>query len=195
VSTRVSIGESPRADEHAPLIGVLVLSLFVVVPAVVVLTAFFAVNRGYPPTDEELTARFLSHEADFEALRRMITSDCARVQLGVKPCELADLMRVSGGTVRETGYERLLGRIGVTSFRYSLRSGDLVLPIARSGESRAGSEESLRYLDHEEPQAILRHQSHSWRGPGIYIVTGDRRIKGRWFIHHEGSVVIAFAPY
>jgi hypothetical protein len=40
-----------------------------------------------------------------------------------------------------------------------------------------------------------RRPSYSRPGPGIYFVTEDQRIKGKWFIHHDGTLEVAFLPY
>jgi hypothetical protein len=167
MSMQESICESPSPDEGAenrvkrasaavcsakrpvpdrpPWAAILVLSLFIIVPAVLVMFVGYSVARDSHPTDEELTARFLSHEADFQVLVP--------------------------------------------------RSGNFVLPVSESGNHLVKSTKSYVYLGQDDPQPLLYNGSHGWRGPGMYWVTGDSRIKGQWFIHHEGTVVVAFAPY
>jgi hypothetical protein len=167
VSTQESICESPSADEAAesrvrreaagartekrPVpdrpswAAVLVLSLFLTAPAVLVVFVGYSVSRDSHPTDEELIARFRSHEADFRALVP--------------------------------------------------RSGNLVVPVSESGNNLVKSTKSYVYLSHDDPQPLLYNRSYGWRGPGLYRVTGDYRIEGQWFIHHDGAVAVAFAPY
>lgn len=56
------------------------------------------------------------------------------------------------------------------------------------------------HLSRADPQPVLYHRSYGWRGPGVYFVSGDYRIKEQGFIRHEGTVaegtvVVAFSPY
>jgi hypothetical protein len=172
---------------------VLVLSLLVAVPAALIALSGYSAARAGHPTDEELTARFLSREADFQALLHMLDSDGKRLPLTDGPFDLADL--VAAGAGHKGDYKAILARIDATNVRYFPRSGNVVLSVAQSGEHFADAKKSYLYLSHDQPQALLRHPSYALRGPGIYFVTGDHRIKGQWFIHHDGTVVIAFAPY
>jgi hypothetical protein len=174
---------------------VLVLSLFVAMPLVLVLLAGLAAARGSHPTDEELTARFLSHESDFEALTHMLDSDGGRLPPGTVSADLADVVHAGAGRARMGDYEVLLARIGATDFRYFPRSGNLIVPVSRPGAQFAVIRKSYSYLSREEQQPLLHHRGYASRGPVVYWVTGDHRIKGRWFIHHDGTVVGAFAPY
>jgi hypothetical protein len=160
----------------------------------VLLTAY-AVARGSHPTDEELTARFLSHESDFQALVRMLDSDRNRLTLKAEPFDLPDLVAAGESAVRIQNYEALLAKIDARNFRYFPRSGNIVLPVSQSGENLPKSAKSYMYLSRDEPQPVLDHRSYGWREPGMYFVTGDHRIKGQWFIHHDGTLVVAFAPY
>jgi hypothetical protein len=171
----------------------LVLSLVVAVPAAITALSGYSAGQGSRPTDEELTARFLSHEADFQALVQMLDSERVRLPLADGPFDLADL--VAAGTANKGDYQVLLAKIDATNLRYSPRSGNVVLPVAQSGEDFADTKKSYLYLSREHPQPLLHHPSYTWRGPGIYFVTGEHRIKGQWFIHHDGTVVVAFAPY
>ena len=171
------------------------LSALLTVSAVLTLLASYAATRASQPTDEELTARFLSHQSDFLALTSMLASDCGRLPPEAESCEPADLVPTGAGGARMSDYQALLARIGATNFRYYPRSGILNLPVSRLGDNLTETRKSYLYLSRDEPQPLLRHQSYAWRGPGIYFVTGDHRIKGQWFIHHDGTVVIAFATY
>jgi hypothetical protein len=172
---------------------VLLLSLFVAVAAAIVALSAYSAARVSRPTDEELTARFLLHEADFQALLQMLDSDRRKLPTGDGPFDVADL--VAAGAARQGDYQVLLAKIDATDVRYFPRSGNLVLTVAQSGEHFTDTKKSYLYLSHEQPQPLLHHPSYAWRGPGIYFVTGDHRIKGQWFIHHDGTVVVAFAPY
>jgi hypothetical protein len=187
--------EQRRADRSS-WGDVLLLSLFVAVPAALVLLAGYAAAARSHPTDEELTARFLAHESNFQALAQILDSDRGRLlSLGVESFEFADFAPAGAGSAHIADYKGLLARIGATDFRYFPRSGNLILSVSRSGDNFAETRKSYLYLSHEEPQPLLHQHSYSWRGPGIYFVTGDHRIKGRWFIHHDGTVVVALAPY
>lgn len=183
----------PSVANRSSWTQVLVLSLFVAVPTVIIALSGYSAARGGYPTDDELTARFLSHEADFQALAQMLDSDGRKLPPTDGPFDLADL--VAAGAARKGNYAILLAKIGVTNVRYFPRSGNVILPVARPGEHFADVKKSYLYLNREQPQPLLRHPSYAWRGPGIYSVTSDHRIKGQWFIHHDGTVVVAFAPY
>lgn len=195
-----SICEPPRPYEaavtrirRAPS-AVLMLSLLVAAPAILVVLAGYSVFRVSPPTDEELTARFLSHQADFQALVTLLESERRRLPLGPGPFDLAD---AGASTARAGKYEALLARIGARSVRYFPESGNVVLPVAESAGHLGKSTKSYLYLSHDDPQPqpLLYHRSYGWRGPGVYLISGDRRITGQWFIRHDRTVVVAFAPY
>jgi hypothetical protein len=193
-----SICEARSPDEAAVRSArraVLLLSLLFAAPAILVVLAGYSVSRGSHPTDEELTARFLSQPLEFEALRQMLDSDRGRLPLGAGPFDLTDLVAAGASTARMGHYEAVLARIGARNFRYSPQSGNLVLPIRTSADSFANSTKSYLYLSRDDPQPLLYRRSYGWRGPGAYWVSGDYRIKGRWFIRHDGTVVVAFAPY
>jgi hypothetical protein len=175
----------------------LLLSLIVAVPAALILLAGYGAAALSHPTDEEMIARFLLHESDFRALAQMLVSDRGRLlSLRAESIEFADLEPAGARTTQMDDYKVLLAKIGATNFRYFPRSGNLFLPVSSSGDNFAEIHKSYLYLNREEPQPLLHHQGYSsWRGPGIYFVTGDHRIEGRWFIHHDGTVVVTFAPY
>jgi hypothetical protein len=198
VSMRGSICESCGPEEAAVRSArraVFMLCLLLAAPAVLVVLAGYSICRGSHPTDEELTARFLSHPLDFETLRQMLDSDRGRLPHGAGPFDLTDLVAAGASTARIGHYEAVLARIGARNFRYSPLSGNVVLPISTSGDNFANSTKSYLYSSRDEPQPLLYHRSYGWRGPGAYWVTGDHRIEGRWFIRHDGTVVVAFAPY
>jgi hypothetical protein len=174
---------------------VLVLSLFVAVPLVLVLIAGHAAARASHPTDDELTARFLSHEADFEALTHMLDSDRGRLPSANESADLADFVQAGTDRVRIDRYAVLLAGIGATNFRYFPRSGNLIVPVSNGGDRFAAIRKSYSYLSREQQQPLLVHQSYVPRGPAVYWATGDHRIKGRWFIHHDATIGVAFAPF
>jgi len=162
----------------------------------VVLLAGYASPARNLPTDEELTERFSSQESDFQSLVQVLDTDRGRLlSLGAESYEFTDLVAAGAGTPHLNDYKEILAKIGSANFRYFPRSGNLILPVSTSGDHFADTGKSYLYLSREEPQPLLRHQSVSWRGPGIYSVTGDHRIKGRWSIHHERTWDVAFAPY
>jgi hypothetical protein len=177
-----SICEAPKPYEAAVTRlrrarpAVLMLSLLAAAPAILVVLAGYSVSRVSHPTDEELIARFLSHQADFQALVTLLESD-------------------RRGAAAATNYEVVLARIGARSFRYFPESGNVVLPVAESAEHLGNSTKSYVYLSRDDPQPLLYHRSYGWRGPGVYLISGDRRITGQWFIRHDQTVVVAFAPY
>jgi hypothetical protein len=144
--TRQSISDRAVARETARsyLAAVLVAALLAT-PALVVLLAANAAAQLSHPTDEELIARFLSHESSFDALT--------------------------------TG------------------SGNVVIPVGEPGESPAAATKFYVYLREGQPEPLENRHRGGWRGPGVYVVTGDRHIKGHWYIHHNRTVVVAFAPY
>jgi hypothetical protein len=55
--------------------------------------------------------------------------------------------------------------------------------------------ESCSYPREGEPRPIASHRSGEWRGPGVFVVTEDRHIKGGCYIHHNQTTVVAFSPY
>jgi hypothetical protein len=186
-----SIGESASPYEAA----VFVLSVWMIVPIVLVVLAGYSVSADNHPTDDELVARFLSHEADFQVLVKMLDTDRRRLPLRPEPFDLADLVAAGVGAARRGDYESLLAKIDLGSFRYFAQSGNVALPVSESGGRLPRSIKSYLYLSSDDPQRLLHHRSYAWHGPGVYPVTGDYRIKGRWFIHREGIVVVAFAPH
>jgi hypothetical protein len=175
----------------------LVLILFIISLAVFVWLAARADALGSPPTDEELTARFLSHEADFTALVKMIDSDRRVLPLGTEPFDLADIVAAGAGTarIRIDNYKILLAKIDARNFRYCPRHGNVVVPVSESRENSDKSTKSYLYLSRDEPPPLAFHQRSGGRGSGIYSATVDERIKGRWFIRHDRTVAVAIAPY
>ena len=173
---------------------VLALSLFIAVPAAIIALSGYSTARGGNPADDDLTARFLSHQADFETLPQMLDSDRARLPLADGPFDLADLM--AAGAARNHDYRGLLAKIEAANIRYFPRSGNIVLPLAKSSDHFfADAKKSYLYLNREQWQPLPNRPSYARPGPGIYFVTEDHRIKGKWFIHHDGTLEVAFLPY
>ena len=101
---------------------VLVLILFAAVPAAIIALSCYSAARSSHPTDEELTARFLSHEADFQALCKCSIQTTGECRSRDEPFDLPDL--VAAGVARRSDYEVLLARIGATDFRCYPQSGN-----------------------------------------------------------------------
>jgi hypothetical protein len=170
------------------------LSLFVAVPAAIVALSGYSTARGGNPSDDDLTARFLSHQADFEMLPPMLDSDRASLPQTDGPFDLSDLM--TAGAARNHDYRGLLAKIEAANIRYFPLSGNIVLTLAKSSDHVfADTKKSYLYLNREQPQPLPDHPSYARPGPGIYFVTEDHRIKGKWFIHHDGTLEVAFLPY
>jgi hypothetical protein len=171
------------------------LSAVLIVPVALVLLVVHTAHRLSHPSEEELMATFLSHEADFRELAQMLDSDSGRLSLAGEAVELSDLGTAGAGATRIRHYEGLLRRIDVESFRYFPRSGNIILVVSDRSDSRPGCSTSYRYLPRDEPQRLVYHRGYGWRGPGTYVLTGDRRIKGQWFIHHDTTLGVGFSPY
>jgi len=169
--------------------------MFMAVPAALILLAAYAAARASYTSDEELTARFLSRESDFQALVHRLDSDRGRLPPGTESVDLADLVQVGADRARVGDYEALLTRIGATNFRYFPASGNLIVLVSNPGDPRATTRKSYSYLGREEPQPLLHPGAYASHAPGVYFAPADHRIKGRWFVHRDGPVVGAFAPY
>ena len=147
------------------------------------------------PSDEELTANFLSHETAFNELVQMLDADRRTLAAeGETPIDLAALSRPDASAARAETYSGLLQQISVADLRYFPDSGKLILLPDRQANPQRPSKSYL-YLPHAQPQPMVRHHGYHWRGPGAYVVTGDRPLKGSWFIHHDTMIQVAFSPY
>jgi hypothetical protein len=184
-----------RTPDRSSWPATLVLSVLLIVPIALMVLVAHTANRISHPSEEELIAIFISHEADFEELAQMLDSDRARLLLGGETVELSELGTTGVSPPRIGHYDSLLRKIGVKSFRYFPRSGNIILPVSDTGDSRPGCSKSYRYLPRAQPEPLGYHRGYAWRGPGIYILTGDRRIKGQWFVHHDTTLGIGFSPY
>jgi hypothetical protein len=141
----ISDGRIARATARSHGLATALVAGLVATAAIFVLLAANAAVQLSHPTDEEMIARFLSHESTFAALTN--------------------------------------------------RSGNVVIPVGAPGESPAAATRFYVHLREGQPEPLENRPSGSWRGPGVYVVTGDRHIKGQWYIHHNRTVVVAFAPY
>jgi len=174
----------------------LLFSLLIAVPIALTLYAGYAAIVRSRSIDGELIVRFFSHQSDFQSLVQILESERGRLlSLGGESYELTNFLATGAAPAHLAEYKVLLAKIGSTNFRYFPRSGNLILPISRFPDNFAEAKRSYLYLRRGEPQPLWRHQSDSWRAPGVYFITGDQCIQGRWFIHHEGISVVAFSPY
>jgi hypothetical protein len=190
----VTVAHRSRLPLTSRSTEILMLSLLVAVPAAIVALSGYSAARGGNPPDDDLTVRFLSHQADFEALPQMLDSDRARLPLADGPFDLADLM--AAGAARNHDYRALLAKIEAANIRYFPRSGNIVLPLAHARDHFfTDTKKSYLYLNRERPQPLPNHPSYARPGPGIYFAMDDHRIKGKWFIHHDGTLEVAFLPY
>jgi hypothetical protein len=164
--------------------------LLVAIPAGIVALSGYSATRATGDSDDELLARFSSHQTAFEVLPQMLDSDRRTLALGEGPMDLAHLEAAGVGN----DYRALLAEIGASDLRYFPRSGEIVLLLAGPNDrSFTSTKRSYLYSSHERPPPATAHGSYF--GPGIYIVTEDHPIQGRWFIHHERVVSIAFARF
>jgi hypothetical protein len=163
--------------------------------ATLAVLATYEVDIRNRPSDEELTANFLSHETTFNELVQMLDADRRTLASeGETPIDFAALSRPDADTARAETYSGLLRQISVADLRYSPDSGTLILLPDRQANLPRPSKSYL-YLPRAQLQPVIRHHGYHWRGPGVYVVTGDRPLKGSWFIHHDTTIQIAFSPY
>jgi hypothetical protein len=185
-----------RGSPDRSSFAVLVLIALFLVPLALTLVAAYSVNRRNRPSDEELTANFLSHEAKFDELVDMLDSERQSLPLGRgESIDLAGLSAVLASAARTDAYKVLLRQISVADLRYFPGSGKLILLPAAGQTNIEGSSRSYVYMMSGRPQSVVVHHGHYWRAPGVHFVTGDRRVKGPWFIHHDTMIVLGFSPY
>lgn len=153
------------------------------------------VNNENQPSDRQLTANFSSHEGRFDELVQMLASDrpslVAKESTGVN---LATVARLDKDAARVRMYRDLLREISVADLRYFPSTGKLSL-VPDGQENVERPLKSYLYLPHAQPQSLVQHHGYNWREPGLSIIAGDRRLKGRWFIHHEMTLEVAVTPY
>lgn len=179
----------PGSGSWTVLCGVIALAF-----GLLTLCAFDA-NRGNQPTDEKLETNFLSHESEFDALVQMLAAD--HPSLTAKGASAVDLRTMAGldtSGVRLEMYRRLLEQISVADLRYFPGSGKIIL-VPNGQENPERLSKFYLYLPHALPQSFAQHHGYYWRGPRVDILTGDRRLRGSWFIRHEMTVEVAVTPY
>jgi hypothetical protein len=186
----------PRRSPDRSWVAVLVLIALFLVALALTLVAGYSVNRRNQPSDEELTANFLSHESKFDELVEMLDSDRRSLRLGARESiDLAELSAVLVSAARRDAYKGLLQQISVADLRYFPGSGKVILLPAAGQTNIEGSSKSYVYMMGGQPQPVIAHHGYYYRGPGVYFVTGDRQIKGPWFIHYDTMIALAFSPY
>jgi len=163
--------------------------------ATLAVLATYEVDLSNWPSDEELTANFFSHETTFNELAQMLERDRRTLAPeGETPIDFATLSRLGASAARVQTYSGLLRRISVVDLRYFPDSGKLLLLPDRRANAQRPSRSYL-HLPHAQPQPLVGHHGYTLRGPGVYVVTGDRPLKGSWFIHYDTMIQVAFSPY
>ena len=174
----------------------LVLITLFLAPAALTLVAVPAINRSDQPSDEQLMENFLAHEAKFDELVQMLGSDYrSGAPAAAESVDLAGLSAVVTSAARMDEYERLLRQISVADLRYFPADGKLILLPAAAQTNTEGASKSYAYMAGGQPQPIVAHHGYNWRGPGLYLLTGDRRVEGFWFIHYDTTITLAFSPH
>lgn len=198
---RCAEGTTPRSRGSAGIPGkgfsatLCIVIALVLGVATLAVFASYDVNPGNPPGDGRLAANFFSHEAGFSDLVRMLAKDRPRLTAnGSTGIDLETLAASGTGAARSMMYRGLLHQISVKDLLYFPYSGKLIL-VPDSQENPGRPSETYLHLPHAQPQPTIQQQGYDWRGPGAYILTGDRPLKGSWFIHHDMTLEVAVAPY
>jgi hypothetical protein len=144
-------------------------------PLLLVLFEAYDVNQADRPSDAELTANFLAHEAAFDRLVQMLSTD-------------------RGSVAGKGAYRRLLQQISVADLHYFADSGKIIL-VPDGEENRERPSESYVYLPNAQPDSFIQHHGYYMHAPGVDTVTRDSRLKGSWFIRHEITMEVAVTPY
>jgi hypothetical protein len=174
----------------------LVLITLLLAPVVLTIVTGLTLNQRNGLSDQDLLENLLAHETKFNELVAMLTSDCRSVARGPgESIDLAGVFAVVTSAARKDTYERLLREISVTDLRYFPGSGRLVLMPAAARTNIRGSSKSYVYTAGGQPQPVVAHDGYNWRGPGLYFLTGDRRVKGSWFIHYDTVIKLGFSAY
>jgi hypothetical protein len=184
-----------RRSPDKSWVAVLVLITLFLAPAALTIGATHTISQRNQPSDEELMKNLLAHEAKFAELVQMLDSDCGSLPPGAG--ESIDLPGLSAvvSAARMDLYKRLLRQILVADLRYFPGSGKLILLPTAAQTNIGGSSKSYAYMAGGQPQPVVANQGYTWRGPGLYFLAGDRRIKGFWFIHYDTMIMLAFSPY
>ncbi len=153
------------------------------------------VDQNSQPSDQELTTSFFSHQAKFDELVQMLATDRSSLAAkGTAAVDLATMARLDANGIRFGMYKGLLQQISVSDLRYFPGSGKLILvPDAR--KSLQPASKSYLYLPQGRPESLVPYYGYGWRGPGMYILTGDRPLKGGWYIHHDMTIEVVIPPY
>ena len=190
-----SAAEYPLSNKRSWVAAWLLIPLFLT-PLLLALLAAYTVNQQNQPGDEQLASNFLSHQAVFEELLEMLLLDCRDLRL--ERGEVTDLKMLStalDSARRVDMYKDLLKQISIADLRYFPRSGRLIL--LPDGANRTGKSwsKSYVYLPDGLSEPLVKHHGYYMRGPGVSLLTGDRRIKGDWYIHYDTMITLAFSPY
>lgn len=192
----ISDGGARTASDRAlwPAIGVLIVLLLI--PMALAAVANYMSGGRSRPGDEELTANFLSHEAQFDEVAEMLTSDGRSLRLrSGNAVDLKSLSVLLPRASRMQAYRRLLQQISAADFRYFPGTGKVILLLEPGAKGTWGSSKSYLRLPHGEPQPVVQRSGYYWHGPGLTFLTGDRRIKGDWFVHYDVAISLGFSPY
>lgn len=155
----------------------------------------YGINQRSQPGDEQLMSDFFAHEATFDELVRMLSSDAA--SLGAKgpaDVDLTTITKLDAKPLRVGMYRRLLQQISVADLHYFPESGKIIL-VPDGQENLEQPSKSYVYLPHAQPQPFVQHHGYYWRGPGVDILTGDLPLKAGWFIRHDMTIEVAVTPY
>jgi hypothetical protein len=185
-----------RRSKDRSRVAMIVLITLLLAPVVLTIVAGLTLNQRNGPSDQDLLENLLAHEAQFNELVAMLTSDCRSVPPGAgESIDLAGVSAVVTNAARKDTYERLLREISVTDLRYFPGSGRLVLMPAAAGKNIRGSSKSYVYTADGQPQPAVAQYGYHSRAPGLYFLTGDRRVKGSWFIHYDTVIRLGVSPY
>ena len=187
------------ADLHGkgasrPWLRAWVLGMVLVGSPILAIWPTWTINNKNRVTEEEIAANFYANEARFAELIDMLTFDDSRLDQSAGSLDLSALLRELPDE-RAKAYGRILGQIAVADMRYFSRSGKLILLPSGGPRDTNGAATWYLYLPSGQPEPIAEYHGYSWRGPGMYFLTGDRPLASRWFIHHNAMVEVAFAPY
>jgi hypothetical protein len=177
-------------------VAVLLLVTLMLGPIVLTIVASRTINQRNQPSDQELLGNFLAHEREFSELVEMLGADCRSLSPGARESiDFAGLSAVVMSAARMELYRRLLQQISIADLRYFPGSGELALLPGAARTNIEGSSKTYAYREGGQPQSVVAHHHYNWRGPGVYFLTGDRQIKGYWFIHYDTAISVEFSPY
>ena len=163
-------------------------------PVAAALWAKYTVGQLDVPGDQALAENFFAHEKSFAELVLMLNADRAELsQARAGAIDLAALKKVLEHA-RAEKYVADLNTTSVADLRYFPDSGRLVLLPKGTSPDIAVEAKYYLYLARGEPEPSARYDSH-WRGPGTYILSGDRPLKQSWFIHHNATISVVLSPY